>query len=99
MGVYRRYQALSSAKCKVQSAKLERGRGVFMLLLLLLPIMAYADGGLIKDIRIDNAFPLFEKEISNALTIAVGQVFSEEEFAKQEPIIQKLFQKEGFSRT
>ncbi len=82
MGVYRRHPALNRAK--------------FIVFLIFLPIMAYADGGLIKDIRIHNAFPLFEKEISNALTISVGQVFSEEEFAKQELIIQKLFQKEGF---
>ena len=51
---------------------------------------------LIKDIEIEGAFPLFEREILNAMTIYPGDVFVEEAVSKQEALIAGVFRREGF---
>ena len=51
---------------------------------------------LIKEIKIDGQFPLFEREILNAMTMRVGKAFMEEELRQQEVLIAEVFQKEGF---
>lgn len=51
---------------------------------------------LIKDITITGAFPLFEREISNALTIYIGDVFVRANLQKQKTLITELLKREGF---
>jgi outer membrane protein insertion porin family len=51
---------------------------------------------LIKDIKIDGEYPLFEREILNAMTIYVGDALVHERLAKQEPLIAEAFQRQGF---
>jgi outer membrane protein insertion porin family len=51
---------------------------------------------LIKDIEIDGKFPLFEREILNAMTIHTGDVFVQETLRKQEELIGTVFRREGF---
>ena len=50
----------------------------------------------VKDIRIKGAFPLFEKEVLNAMTLYVGDAFSENKLARQAPRLAQLFKKEGY---
>jgi outer membrane protein insertion porin family len=52
--------------------------------------------GLIKEIRVNGAFPLFEREILKVMNIFIGNSFSQEELLKQEKPIKLLFLKEGF---
>jgi outer membrane protein insertion porin family len=51
---------------------------------------------LIKDIKIAGEFPLFEREISNAMTIFIGDAFIREDLQKQEAFITELLKREGF---
>jgi len=51
---------------------------------------------LIKDIKIDGKYPLFEREILNAMTIYTGDVFIQDELPKQAALIAEVFQREGF---
>jgi len=51
---------------------------------------------LIKDIKFDGEFPLFEREILNTMTIYTGDAFIEEELQKQASLIEEFFQREGF---
>jgi len=51
---------------------------------------------IIKDIKIAGEFPLFEREISNALTIYIGDAFIREDLQKQEALITELLKREGF---
>jgi outer membrane protein insertion porin family len=51
---------------------------------------------LIKEIKIDGQFPLFEREILNAMTMRIGKAFIEEELAQQQALIAEVFRKEGF---
>jgi outer membrane protein insertion porin family len=51
---------------------------------------------LIKDIKIRGAFPLFEGEILNAMTIYTGDAFIQKELPKQETLIAELFRREAF---
>ena len=51
---------------------------------------------LIKDIEIDGEFPLFEREILNAMTIHPGDVFVQDALPKQEALIAAVFLREGF---
>ena len=51
---------------------------------------------LIKDIRIEGKYPVFEREILNAMTIYSGDAFIQEELPKQQTLIEELFQREGF---
>jgi len=51
---------------------------------------------LIKDIKIDGAFPLFEREVLNVMTVYIGDVYVEEKLPQQEALIADLFQKQGF---
>ncbi len=50
----------------------------------------------IKDIKINDASPLFEREILNVMTIYIGDAFVQEELSKQKTLIEKIFQNEGF---
>jgi outer membrane protein insertion porin family len=52
--------------------------------------------GRIKDIRISNAFPLFDREVLNAMTLSNGDAFSEEILGEQEERVINLFKKQGF---
>lgn len=52
--------------------------------------------GRIKDIVVRNAFPLFYKEIINAMTIDIGDSFSETKLAEQEKRIRNLFVGQGY---
>jgi outer membrane protein insertion porin family len=51
---------------------------------------------LIKDIKIDGQFPLFERQVLNAMTMQTGKAFIEEELPQQQASISELFQGEGF---
>jgi outer membrane protein insertion porin family len=51
---------------------------------------------LIKDIRIYGEFPLFEREILRAMTILVGDIYTNEELSKQGTLIAEVFKREGF---
>lgn len=51
---------------------------------------------LIKDIEIHGSFPLFEREVLKAMTLYVGDTFSEEKLANQESAVKDLFIKAGF---
>lgn len=51
---------------------------------------------LIKDIKTEGAFPLFEREILNTMTIYTGDAFVPDELPKQERLITELFRREGF---
>ncbi len=52
--------------------------------------------GLIKDIKIDGASPLFEREVLQVMTVYVGDAFVEEELSQQATLIANLFRKQGF---
>ena len=52
---------------------------------------------LIKDIKIYGEFPLFEREILKAMTVYVGEVYSNEELHKQAALIAGVFNGEGFA--
>jgi len=52
---------------------------------------------LIKDIKIYGEFPLFEREILKAMTVYVGEVYSDEELHKQAALIADVFNGEGFA--
>ena len=51
---------------------------------------------LIKNIKFNGEFPLFEKQILNIMTIYTGGAFIEEKLKEQASLIEKLFQREGF---
>lgn len=51
---------------------------------------------LIKDIKIDGQFPLFEREILNAMTMHTGKAFIDEELPQQQALISEVFRREGF---
>ncbi len=51
---------------------------------------------LIKDIKIDKAFPLFKREILNAMTVYTGDAFVKEELPKQEKLVTELYKREGY---
>jgi outer membrane protein insertion porin family len=51
---------------------------------------------LIKDIKIDGASPLFEREVLQVMTVYVGDAFVEEELSQQATLIANLFRKQGF---
>nr|WP_320014413.1 outer membrane protein assembly factor BamA [uncultured Desulfobacter sp.] len=50
----------------------------------------------IQDIQIKNAFPLFEQEVLNAMTIKVGGVYQEKKIADQAQRVEKLFKRRGY---
>lgn len=50
----------------------------------------------IKDIRISGAFPLFEKEVLNAMSIYTGTVYTDAGLLEQVPRIQGLFKGQGY---
>ncbi len=52
--------------------------------------------GRIKDIRVFNAFPLFEREVVNVMTLYTGDAFSEEKLGEQTKRVITLFKKQGF---
>jgi len=51
---------------------------------------------LIEDIQIDDASPLFERDILNVMTTYIGDAFVREELSKQEKLIETVFRNEGF---
>ncbi len=51
---------------------------------------------LIKDVKIEGAFPLFEREVLKAMTIFVGDTYTEEKLARQESAVRDLFIQAGF---
>ena len=50
----------------------------------------------IRDIHIKNAFPLFEQEVLNAMTIKVGGVYQAQKTADQAQRVETLFKRQGF---
>lgn len=50
----------------------------------------------IKDIRLINAFPMFEREILNAMTIYTGDVFVAEKLSAQADLLMQLYKREGY---
>jgi len=50
----------------------------------------------IKDIRINGAFPLLEREVLNAMTIVVGDACSSGKIKNQKSYLEALFEKEGY---
>lgn len=50
----------------------------------------------IKDIQIEDAFPILEREVLSVMTIAVGDPFIEKKLTEQERLIRSLFEREGF---
>jgi len=51
---------------------------------------------LIKEIKIHGKYPLFEREILNAMTIYTGDVFIQGELPKQAALVAEVFQQQGF---
>ncbi|MCG8632817.1 MAG: outer membrane protein assembly factor BamA, partial [Desulfobacterales bacterium] len=54
--------------------------------------------GRIKDIRIRNAFPLFQREVLNVLNIDTGDAYRKQQVDAQAGRVKNLFQRQGFSR-
>ena len=52
----------------------------------------------IRDIHINHAFPLFEQEVLNAMTIKVGGVYQAQKMEDQAQRVEKLFISQGFYR-
>lgn len=52
---------------------------------------------LVKNIKIDNASPLFERDILNVMTTYIGGAFVRDDISKQEKLIKTVFRKEGFA--
>jgi outer membrane protein insertion porin family len=53
---------------------------------------------LIKDVKIEGAFPFFEREVLRAMTLFVGDTYTEAKLAKQESGVRDLFAQAGFPR-
>jgi outer membrane protein insertion porin family len=51
---------------------------------------------LIKDIQINGQYPLFERDVLNAMTIYTGDSFIRDELSKQAALIAEIYQREGF---
>ncbi len=52
--------------------------------------------GRIKDIRVYNAFPMFDREVVNVMTLYNGDAFSREKLDEQSKRVVILFKKNGF---
>jgi len=52
----------------------------------------------IKDIRIHDAFPVFDKNVLNVMTISVGDVWASEKLGEQKPLIETVFASHGFKQ-
>ncbi len=50
----------------------------------------------VQEIHIKNAFPVFEQEVLNAMTIKAGGVYQEQKMADQAQQVEKLFKNQGF---
>nr|WP_319491485.1 outer membrane protein assembly factor BamA [uncultured Desulfobacter sp.] len=50
----------------------------------------------IRDIHINHAFPLFEQEVLNAMTIKAGGVYQAQKMEEQAQRVEKLFKGQGF---
>lgn len=50
----------------------------------------------IRDIIIKNTFPLFKDDVEKALTISPGDVFSQNELARQDTLVTDLYKRQGF---
>jgi outer membrane protein insertion porin family len=50
----------------------------------------------VKDIQIKGGFPMFEREILNAMTLYIGESLNTENFSKQEEAIAEIFLNEGY---
>ncbi|MBF0451380.1 MAG: outer membrane protein assembly factor BamA [Candidatus Magnetomorum sp.] len=50
----------------------------------------------IKDIHVSGAFPLFERDVLNVMTVNSGHIWYSGQAEKQEARIRNLFQREGF---
>lgn len=50
----------------------------------------------IQDIHIKNAFPLFEQEVLNVMTIKAGGVYQEQKTVDQGRRVEKLFKRQGY---
>ncbi len=50
----------------------------------------------IKKIKISGAYPLFERQILNAMTVFTGDAYMEDKINNQAALIEKRFQQEGF---
>ncbi|MDD4073543.1 MAG: outer membrane protein assembly factor BamA [Desulfobacterales bacterium] len=50
----------------------------------------------IKDVRIHGKYPLFEKQILNAMTIYAGDVYDPDELNRPETLIAELYRRQGF---
>ncbi len=66
-----------------------RARGVYI-------IFELVPYGRIKDIRIYKAFPLFDREVVNVMTLYNGDAFLEESLGEQSKRVTTLFKKQGF---
>jgi len=50
----------------------------------------------VKDIQISGAFPLFEREVLNVMTISPGHIWNDDHAEIQQERIKNLYKKEGF---
>jgi outer membrane protein insertion porin family len=53
----------------------------------------------IKDINVSGAFPLFERDVLNVMTVSPGHIWFPEQAEKQASRIKHLFKREGFLNT
>ena len=53
----------------------------------------------IKDITIKGNYPIFEKEITNVMTVEAGGVYRPEAMARQEDLVRKKYAEQGFPDT
>jgi len=51
---------------------------------------------LIQDIRIEGSFPVFEREVLNAITLYTGKPFNEKALPEQEKALVRLLERNGF---
>ncbi len=50
----------------------------------------------ISEIKVNHAFPLFEQEVLNVMTIRTGGIYQEDKVAPQAQRVEKLFKERGF---
>lgn len=50
----------------------------------------------IKDIKIEHAFPLLERELLNVMTVYTGDAYNPDEVKDQEPAVIELYKREGY---
>ena len=59
-------------------------------------VFSLTSSRLIKDIRVENASPLFEQDVLNAMTVFIGDAFFPDGLPGQEQAVREVYLREGF---